>query len=60
MPRRSRSIVEEPAAATELLEGVRSVSLPLRDSDDLDPLVERVGDARFVLLGKASHGTAEY
>ena len=27
---------------------------------DLDPLLERIGDARFVLLGEASHGTAEY
>ncbi|PXY28451.1 protein-L-isoaspartate O-methyltransferase [Prauserella muralis] len=28
--------------------------------DDLDPLLERIGDARFVLLGEASHGTAEF
>ncbi len=27
---------------------------------DLDPLLERVGDARIVLLGEASHGTHEY
>jgi erythromycin esterase len=27
---------------------------------DLDPLLERVGDARYVLLGEASHGTHEY
>src|SRR5207244_12185363 len=27
---------------------------------DLDPLLERIGDARFVLLGEASHGTSEY
>jgi len=26
----------------------------------LDPLLERIGDARYVLLGEASHGTAEY
>lgn len=29
-------------------------------SEDLDPLMERIGDARFVLLGEASHGTHEY
>jgi erythromycin esterase-like protein len=33
---------------------------PLRDTRDLDPLLERIDDARFVLLGEASHGTAEY
>jgi erythromycin esterase-like protein len=27
---------------------------------DLDPLMERVGDAHYVLLGEASHGTSEY
>lgn len=27
---------------------------------DLDPLLERLGDARYVLLGEASHGTHEY
>jgi len=27
---------------------------------DLDPLLARVGSARLVLLGEASHGTAEY
>jgi erythromycin esterase-like protein len=33
---------------------------PLSCDADLDPLVERVGDARVVLLGEASHGTHEY
>jgi erythromycin esterase len=33
---------------------------PLRDAGDLDPLLERVGDALCVLLGEASHGTLEY
>lgn len=32
----------------------------LRTSDDLDPLMERIGDAKYVLLGEASHGTHEY
>ncbi len=33
---------------------------PLREPEDLDPLLERIGDARCVLLGEASHGTSEY
>lgn len=30
------------------------------DSAPLDPFLERIGDARVVLLGEASHGTAEF
>jgi erythromycin esterase-like protein len=34
--------------------------LPLQTVKDLDPLMERIGDSKFVLLGEASHGTHEY
>ncbi|CAM3845049.1 erythromycin esterase family protein [Pontibacter korlensis] len=33
---------------------------PLQNTKDLDPLLERIGDAKYVLLGEASHGTHEY
>ena len=36
------------------------LALPLQTADDLSPLLERIGDARYVLLGEASHGTSEY
>ena len=32
----------------------------LQSAADLDPLLERIGDAKYVLLGEASHGTHEY
>jgi erythromycin esterase len=32
----------------------------LQDAADLDPLLERIGDAKYVLLGEATHGTHEY
>jgi erythromycin esterase-like protein len=50
---------EEPSQA--LLDGVRSAALPLTGAaSDLDALVEGIGDARFVLLGEATHGTHEF
>ncbi|RBY80590.1 hypothetical protein DQ238_08410 [Geodermatophilus sp. TF02-6] len=36
--------------------GLRDLARPLRDEADLDPLLERVGDARTVAVGEASHG----
>ncbi|NUR28160.1 MAG: erythromycin esterase family protein, partial [Catenulispora sp.] len=42
------------------LADIRAVARPLRTADDLDPLVERIASARIVLIGEASHGTAEY
>jgi erythromycin esterase len=42
------------------LEGVRRSALPLTGPEDLDPLLDRVGEARFVLIGEASHGTHDY
>src|SRR5436309_175283 len=50
------------AAARRRGRGTRRgwVATPVRTADDLDPLLGRIGDARFVLLGEASHGTHEY
>jgi erythromycin esterase len=38
----------------------RDTALPLRGTGDLDPLMERIGDARVVCIGEASHGTHEF
>jgi erythromycin esterase-like protein len=51
---------QEPPAAAEAAAQVRAMARPLRRPDDLDPLLDHVGDARYVLLGEASHGTADY
>ncbi|MFD0686133.1 erythromycin esterase family protein [Actinomadura fibrosa] len=39
---------------------VHGAALPLEYEDDLDPLLDRIGDARCVLVGEASHGTHEF
>jgi protein-L-isoaspartate(D-aspartate) O-methyltransferase len=35
-------------------------SFPLIEAADLNPLMERIGSARIVLLGEATHGTSEF
>jgi erythromycin esterase-like protein len=42
------------------MDGKASPARPLRGTADLDPLMERIGDARIVAIGEASHGTHEY
>jgi erythromycin esterase len=39
---------------------IRSMARPLAVLDDLDPLVDRLGEKRYVCIGEASHGTHEY
>ena len=56
----SRAARAEPDLAGELGQQILTLSYPLADAEDLDPLLDRVGDARYVLLGEASHGTHEY
>ncbi len=47
--------------ARSLASAVRESAYPLTGAaKDYDPLIELIGDARFVLLGEASHGTHEF
>ncbi len=39
---------------------IMALAQPLQAVSDLDPLINRVGNARCVLIGEASHGTSEY
>ncbi len=39
---------------------IRRSALPLAEPEDLDPLLRRIGDARVVLIGEASHGTRDF
>ncbi len=50
------NVAEMPGAET-----IRQAAHPLTGAaSDYDPLLELIGDARFVLLGEASHGTHEF
>jgi erythromycin esterase-like protein len=51
---------QDAIETAELSAQVQRLARRLRSRDDLDPLMEQIGDARYVLLGEASHGTAEY
>jgi erythromycin esterase len=42
------------------LEEITRLARPITDASGLGPLLERIGDARFVLIGEASHGTADF
>lgn len=44
----------------EQVEQIRRLAMPLDGPADLDPLVERIGDAPIVQIGEASHGTADF
>lgn len=48
------------ATVSELIADIRGLARSLRTTDDLDPIVARARDRRFVAIGEASHGTHEY
>ncbi len=60
---RHREPDESPptSADADLIAALRAAVYPLAGSDrDYDPLMDRIGEARFALLGEASHGTHEF
>lgn len=45
---------------TEVVSAIKQWAYPLKSKADLQPLFERIGNARIVMLGEASHGSHEY
>jgi erythromycin esterase-like protein/predicted phosphoribosyltransferase len=59
MPARSNDA--QASVESPLIEALRATTYPLAGTDrDYDPLMDRIGEARFALLGEASHGTHEF
>ena len=56
----SYSTSQNKPKVTNIIDLVRDKAHPLEDRNDLDPLLDQIGDSRYVLLGEASHGTHEY
>ncbi len=49
-----------PRDTTALADGLARIARRLETGADLEPLLDLIDDARFVLLGEASHGTSEF
>ncbi|MDR7075549.1 erythromycin esterase-like protein [Neobacillus niacini] len=43
-----------------MLESINKFAKPFENIHDLEPLIHAIGDAKYVLLGEASHGTSEF
>ncbi|HLI93011.1 MAG TPA: erythromycin esterase family protein [Puia sp.] len=49
-----------PFSKEEAVAAIKQWAYPLQSKASLQPLMDRIGDARIVMLGEASHGTHEY
>lgn len=47
-------------AQLKLVEVINEAAIPLEKPTDYSSLMEQIGDARFVMIGEASHGTHEF
>ena len=54
------NITKRTDRSSAIRQSLKRRALPLETETDLDPLIERIGHARYVLLGEATHGTSEF
>lgn len=43
-----------------IVENIKKYSLPYEENEHLVPLIDAVGNAKYALLGEATHGTSEF
>lgn len=56
-----RYFTKEPALnESEIIHTINEKAYPLQNLTDLQPLIDRIGNSKIVMLGEASHGTHEY
>src|SRR3981189_523135 len=61
LARTNSEATQGSAADSALIKALRETAYPLAGSArDYDPLIGRIGEARYALLGEASHGTHEF
>ncbi|RXJ00276.1 erythromycin esterase family protein [Anaerobacillus alkaliphilus] len=44
----------------QLIDQIAKHSVPFKETQDLKPLINKASNAKYVLLGEASHGTSEF
>jgi erythromycin esterase-like protein len=55
-----RKFGDNKISSNTIMEKIKKCNIPLNSSKDLDPLMNAIGDAKYVLLGEATHGTSEF
>lgn len=56
----SASMGETHPDISEHTDDIHARAFYLKSATDLDPLIDSIGERKYVLLGEASHGTSEY
>lgn len=54
------TVINDELFRKNIIMKIRNKADIIESSNDLDDLIERIGDAKYVLLGEASHGTHEF
>ena len=52
--------VTERPVQPELIDNLSRQALPLKSDKDLNPLIEQIHRAKYVLMGESTHGTSEF
>ncbi len=54
------TVINDAILRKNIVTKIRDKVQIIESSSDMDDLIEKIGDAKYVLLGEASHGTHEF